>query len=208
MPDHRHAHEPTPYDERVERHRELMTAAIERDAQAQRALLAGDIAQAQILFAEAASCYRRSWEAAPPGSFGRLVGMLKSAVLAGSGHDQAAYARAALDAEDARSPTAAYALAVAALILRDDPAARAAAETMREGSDAFGRTAAAIEALADGDAAAYTAALREIVADFESRSEHLTGVPIADTALMLELLAEDRGITGGIQSALLPPVPS
>jgi hypothetical protein len=79
---------------------------------------------------------------------------------------------------------------------------------MREGSDAFGRTAAAIEALADGDAAAYTAALREIVADFESRSEHLTGVPIADTALMLELLAEDRGITGGIQSALLPPVPS
>lgn len=160
------------------------------------------------MFADAASCYRRSWEAAPPGSFGRLVGMLKSAVLAGAGHDEAAYVRAAIDAEDARSPTAAYALAIAALILTDDTGAREATETMRHGSEAFLRTAEAIDALANQDRAAYAIALRQIVADFEGRSEHLTGVAIADTALMLELLAAKRGITGGIQSDLLPPVPS
>jgi hypothetical protein len=195
--------------EPVERHRELMKAAIERDGQAQRALLAGDIAEARFVFADASSCYRRSWEAAPPRSFGRLVGMLKSAVLAGSGHDQAAYARAAIDAEDAQSPTAAYALGIAALILNDDHAAVEAARTMRgTGEPAFVRTAEAIEALASRDAAAYERALRQIVADFESRAEHLTGVAIADTALMLELLASERGITGGIQSDLLPPVPS
>jgi hypothetical protein len=192
----------------VERHRELMTAAIEQDAEAQRALLAGDYARARIVFAEASGHYRRSWEAAPPRSFGRLIGMLKSAVLAGSAHDQAAYVRAAIDAEDGRSPAAAYALAVAALVLGDDAAAREAAGTMRTGSEAFARTADAIEALADRSDSAYRDALQRIVADFEGRADHLTGVPIADTAVMLELLAAVRGITGGIQSDLLPPVPS
>ena len=75
---------------------------------------------------------------------------------------------------------------------------------MREGSPAFGRAADAIEALADGDGERYAAAVRAIVADFEARDEHLTGVPIADTALMLERLAEHRGIAAHPASALLP----
>ena len=50
----------------------------------------------------------------------------------------------------------------------------------------------------------YAAAVRAIVADFESRDEHLTGVPVADTALMLERLAEARGLAAHPASALLP----
>ena len=75
---------------------------------------------------------------------------------------------------------------------------------MREGSPAFGRAADAIAALAAGDADAYASAVRAIVSDFEGREEHLTGVPVADTALMLERLAEPRGLAAHPASALLP----
>jgi hypothetical protein len=75
---------------------------------------------------------------------------------------------------------------------------------MRSGGDAFARTADAIEALARADATAYAAALEEIVRDFEQRGEHLTGVAVADTALMLQQLADRRGIAGQVHSPVLP----
>jgi hypothetical protein len=75
---------------------------------------------------------------------------------------------------------------------------------MGAGGDAFARTAAAIEALARRDGAAYTTALGAIVRDFEQRSEHLTGVAIADTAVMLEALAGRRGMSAAIASPVLP----
>ena len=184
-------------------HRELMVAAIERDGAGQRALLDGDGEAARREFADAAELYRRSWEAAPPASYGRLVGMLKSAVLAGGGEDEARFARAELP-DDADSPPAAYAHALAALIARDDAAARRWSGTMRAGSEAFDRTAEAIDALAAGDSERFSAALGEIVRDFEQRSEHLTGVPIADTAVMLQELAARRGTTAAVQSPVLP----
>jgi hypothetical protein len=182
-----------------------MASAIARDGEGQSALLAGDADGARAGFTAAADLYRRSWEAAPPKSYGRLVGMLKSAILAG-GHPegQAEYVRAALGYEGDQSPTAAYAQAVAALLVDDDEAAARWASAMRSGSDAFVRTADAITALATRDQPSYAAALASIVRDFESRSEHLTGVAIADTALMLELLAARRGITAGVHSELLP----
>ena len=187
-------------------HRELMAAAIERDGAGQRALFAGDIDAARAAFAQAADLYRRSWKSAPPGSYGRLVGMLKSAVLAGGGEAEAAYAREALGGEDRPSPAAAYALAIAALIGGDDAAARRFSEAMRPGLEAFVRAADAVDALAAGDQDAYDAALGAIVRDFEQRAEHLTGVPIADTALMLQRLAEPRGMAARIGSPVLPPV--
>ena len=190
----------------MERHRELMGAAIERDGAAQRMLLAGDDAGASAAFAEAADFYRQSWEVAPPASYGRLVGMLKSTVLARGGDEEQAarYARAALKDEGADSATAAYALAIAALIVEDDDGAVGHAAAMRAGSDAFARTADAIDAIARGDRAGYAAELRAIVHDFETRNNHLTGVPIADTALMLERHAGRRGLSGGVVSPLLP----
>ncbi|HVL94554.1 MAG TPA: hypothetical protein VM266_01705 [Solirubrobacteraceae bacterium] len=184
-------------------HLDLLREALAVEADGQRALLRGDAGAAAGALREAARLYRNSWEAAPPGAFGRLIGMLKAAVIAGDAADAAAYARSQVP-EEAASPPAAYARAIAALVEGDDAAARAAAEAMRAGSDAFARTADAVVALAGGDAAAYAAAVRAIVTDFEARHDHLTGVPIADTALMLERLAQPRGLAAAPRSSLLP----
>ena len=186
------------------KHQELLTAAVQRDGEAQRALLAGDRDAARAEFAEAAQLYRQSWEAAPPTAYGRLVGMLKSSALAGSGASEAEYVLAALRDADPQSPTASYARALAALILGDDEDARAWARRMSAGGDAFARTAEAIAALAGNDAARLEGALAEIVHDFERRTEHLTGVAIADTALMLAVLAARRGMAVAIESPVLP----
>jgi hypothetical protein len=189
----------------MERHRELMGAAIQRDGVAQRTLLAGDEQAARVAFAEAAALYRQSWEVAPPASYGRLVGMLKSTVLAGEGEEEAAnYVLGALKDEDDESATAAYARTIAALIVGDDEQAQDYAARMRAGPEAFVRTADAIAAIAAGDRAAYTAEINAIVRDFETRSSHLTGVAIADTALMLERLAARRGLSAGVRSRVLP----
>jgi hypothetical protein len=183
---------------------ELLMAALEREGAAQQQLLDGRLEGAQAGFREVSELYRRSWEAAHAGAFGRLVGMLKDSVLAGGGAEQAQYARAALTDADPESPTANYARALAALIAGVDDDAQARARAMVTGGEAFARTAAAIEALAARDGAAYTAALGAIVIDFEQRSNHLTGVAIADTAVMLEVLAGRRGMTAAIDSPVLP----
>jgi hypothetical protein len=186
-----------------EDHRELQAAAVEADGRAQRSLLAGDRAGAEPFLLASELHYRASWEAAPPGGYGRLVGMLKSAILRDESAGAAAYARSALG-DEAESPTAAYALALAYLALDDAGAAAAAAGRMAEGGEAFERTAAALGALAHRDAAAYEAALRAVIADFESRDVHLTGVAIADTALVLERLAEPRGMAQHPVSRVMP----
>ena len=179
-----------------------MEAAIRLDGEGQRLLLGGEVEAGAARMLEASERYRRSWELAPPRSYGRLVGMLKAAVIAGDAVEAAAYARERVGVAD--SPPGHYVIAVAALVQADDAAALDAAVGMRAGSPAFGRTADAIQALADGDASAYADAVRAIVADFEGRDDHLTGVPIADTALMLERLAAARGLAAGVESALLP----
>jgi hypothetical protein len=186
-----------------ERHRALQQAAVEADAAAQRCLLAGDRAGAAAHLRVAEQRYRESWEAAPPGGYGRLVGMLKAAILRGDAAEAVAYALAAL-AFGTESPTAAYALALACLAAGDDAAGAAAAEQMATGGEAFERTAAALVALARRDEAGYALALRGVLDDFEARDEHLTGVPIADTALVLERLAEARGLAQHPASPLLP----
>ena len=188
----------------MKRHQELLSAAIERDGEAQRRLFAGDEERARAAFLEAADLYRRSWEEAPPESYGRLVGMLKSATLAGEGGEQARYAQTQLGDRGADSPTASYAQALAALIVGDDSAAQAWSQQMRTGSEAFVRTADGIWALATGGVEAYATALRTIVEDFEGRAEHLTGVAVADTALVLQRLAVRRGLAAELTSPVLP----
>ena len=185
------------------RHRELLDQALAVEARAHRALLDGDDDAALMSLRAAAALYRASWEAAPPGSWGRLIGMLKAAVIAGDAVAEATYAVGQVG-EDATSPAARYATAIAALVLGNDEAAGAAAEGMRAGSPAFGRAADAIDALAGRDQDAYERALAAIVDDFEGRDDHLTGVAIADTALMLERLAEPRGMAARPASPLLP----
>ncbi len=181
-----------------------MSAAIAHEGVAHRAALAGDRAASRAGWEEAVASYRASWEAASPTSFGRLVGMLKAAILAGGGTPEAEYVERTLEHGEAASPTAAYAQAIAALVLGHDRRAEAWAALMRGASPAFERTATAIVALADGDAGGYRAALEAIVDDFAARESHLTGVAIADTALMLEALAGPRGLRAGLVGPLMP----
>jgi predicted CoA-binding protein len=178
-----------------------MREALAADGEAQRALLAGESALEPLR--RAAKAYRISWEAAPPRSFGRLVGYAKASILAGE--NPGPYVLEQLHGE-ADSPAAAWALALATLADGDDDAAGRAADGMLSGSEAFGRTAGAVAALARGDRQAYAGMLAAIVADFEERGEHLTGVAIADTALVLDRLAERRGMAAHPRSRLLPEV--
>jgi hypothetical protein len=184
-------------------HAELLAEGISADGDAFRAMFAGRPDEAAASLREAAGRYRSSWEAAPPRSYGRLVAYLKSAVLAGDAEEGAAWVRGELEGA-CDSPTSCYALALAALVEGDDARAAEAAEAMREGGDAFDRAGEALAALAAGDAARYREAVAAIVADFEGRDAHLTGVPIADTALLMEALAERRGMAARIASPLLP----
>jgi len=186
-------------------HRELMLAAIAAEGEAHAALLAGDHDAARAAYLRAVDGYRASWELAPPRSYGRLVGLLKAAVIAGQGASAADEVRAALDGDpDAGgSPVASYVLAVAALIAHDDAAVVPLAEIMEPRGGAFERTATALRALAAGDGDGYAAAVAAIEADFGARDEHLTGVAIADTAIMLELIARERGLAAELESPLV-----
>ena len=92
------------------------------------------------------------------------------------------------------SPVAAYALAISALVAGGRPSARRLAQRLRSASDAFRRAGEGIAAIADRDPQRAGEAIAAIVADFEARDEHLTGVRIADTALMLRELAAARGL--------------
>jgi hypothetical protein len=115
--------------------------------------------------------------------------MLKAAVLGGGGAEEAARVRALLP-EGGESPTSSYAVAIAALIEGDAAGATRAAEEMREGGDAFTRAANAICAIASRDNEAAARAITAIEEDFAARDAHLTGVAIADTAMLFTTLRQ------------------
>jgi hypothetical protein len=197
----------------MDEHRRRQAEAVGAEAEGQRLLMAGQDPTRE--FARAAALYKESWDLAPPGAYGRLVGAIKAAVLAGRGEDAGRWVRDQVS-DPGESATAWYALALAALAVGDDPGAREAAGTMEAtsvgaatgagagGPDPFVRAARAIDALAAGDEEGYAAAAQDIVRDFEARTLHLTGVAVADTALVLERLAEARGMKAGIRSPVLP----
>jgi hypothetical protein len=174
-----------------------LNAALQAEAGAYRAVLAGGDATAELRAARDA--YLASHAETGPASWGRILGALKMSILAGDGAEEVAR-RAVAETEAADSPAAAYVRALALVCLAEEPDVTA----MIEAGEAFARTGRALAALAASDAAAYSAALAGIVADFEARDQHLSGVPIADTALVLERLAESRGIAARLQSPLLP----
>lgn len=193
-----------------ELHRTLQAQAVALDGDAHRALMAGDDAAARAAFARAARTYGASWDAAPPGAYGRLVGRVKAAVLSGEPElvrEQAVAVLRATDAvaDAAGSPAACWAVAMAALALGEDERLERAVAGMRGGTPPFGRAADAVAALAGRDGAGFGAALAAIVADFAGRGSHLTGVAIADTALVLDRLAAPRGLAGLPSSPVLPP---
>jgi hypothetical protein len=63
----------------------------------------------------------------------------------------------------------------------------------------------ALEAVAAGDAGRVRQAVTSVVASFEGRPAYLEDVAVADTALVLHVLAERRGLAVDLPaSAVLP----
>jgi hypothetical protein len=174
-----------------------LDAALAAEADAYRALLAGDAAEAALR--RARDAYLASHSETGPASWGRILGALKMAILAGDGTEDIAR-QAVAETAEADSPASVYVRALALVCLGEVPDVSA----MLEAGGAFERTGRALAALAASDRNGYSAALQEIIADFEARDQHLSGVAVADTALVLECLAESRGIAALPQSALVP----
>lgn len=183
------------------------------------AMAAGAVGLAHLMQAHAdaarewlgrsAECYRESWDGAPPESWGRLIGAVKARVLAGemrAAVEDATWALAQRPSESA-SPIGRYAATLALLVLgSDEEAVRIAAGLEAEPEKAFPpATAAALGALARREAARYEEAVGAVLGSFESRPAYLEDVPVADTVLVLEALAERRGIAARPESGLLPP---
>ena len=171
-------------------------------------LMDGRDGEAREWLARSAERHRESYAGAPSGSWGRLIGALKARLLAGDAEGAAVDARWALDqlGSGVESPVGRYAQVLALLALgRDGEAEPVARSLTGEPPDAFpADVAAALRALATGDAAAYDAAVRAVLASFEARDEYLEGIPAADTVLALQALAAPRGLTVSLRSPLLP----
>ena len=169
-------------------------------------LMLGRRDEASAWLVRAAETYRDSWQDAPPGSWGRPIGAMKSRLIAGDLAGARDDARWALDAgaPEAESPIGRYAGALARLVLDDDEAAAAIAATLA-GAEPIPRAVTdSITTLAARDVPGYTAAIEALVADFEARDAFLEDVPVADTVLALQALAAERGIDVSLASPLLP----
>jgi hypothetical protein len=170
-------------------------------------LMAGRRDEAAKWLRLAAPRYRESWDAgAPAGSWGRPIAAMKALLLARD--DATGAARWALDAgaAEAESPIGRYAATLALLVLGRDDDALVVAGTLRGRDDFPGDVATALEALAVHDSLGYAAAVEDVLRSFETREEFLEDTPVADTVLVLERLADDRGMASGLRlSERLPP---
>jgi tetratricopeptide (TPR) repeat protein len=157
-------------------------------------------------FQRAAARYRDSFADAPPDSWGRPIGAVKSLVLAGNWNGAEQAARWALDAgaANSESPIGGYAAALALLVLGDDEHARVHADAIRIRDDFPADVGDALAYLAARDLIGYTGAVESVLESFEAREEYLEDMPVADTVLVLQALARRRGIEVELSSPLLP----
>jgi hypothetical protein len=160
-------------------------------------LMAHRTDESAVWFRRAAERYRESWEGAPPDSWGRPIAAMKSLLLAGDDAGDAARWALETKAADAASPIGTYAATLAYLVLRDDDAARALAEALRDRDDFPRAVADALVAISSADQTAFHNATEELLADFEQRTDFLEDVSVADTVLVLERFANDRGLVAG-----------
>jgi hypothetical protein len=150
-------------------------------------LMEGDRAGATEWLVRAAARYRESWDAGgAPDAWGRPIAAMKALLIAGEDARDAADWALAAGAAVAESPIGRYAGTLALLVLGRDGEAAALAATL--GGDFPEDVAAALDALARGDAAAYASAVESVRRSFEQREAFLEDVPVPDTALALDAL--------------------
>jgi hypothetical protein len=169
-------------------------------------LMGGYTESAREWFARAAERYRESYEHAPPASWGRPIGILKARVLAGDWEAAAADAQWTLEqnAAAAASPIGRYAGCLALLVLGHDEEARPLADGLRTSADFPTDVGDALAMIAAQDPVGYVEAIEAVLDSFESREEYLEDLPVADTVMVLQALAERRDIAAELSSPLLP----
>ncbi len=193
-------------DDSDERQRQLTRMGNAAWAAGLSLLMSGRGAEANEWLIRAAETYRESWPDAPPGSWGRPIGAMKSRLIAGDlagAQDDASWA---LDAGAAasESPIGRYAAALAHLVRDEDADAARLAATLAGEAAIPPAVAASVAALTVRDASVYETAIRSLVGDFEAREEFLEDIPVADTVLAFQALAAERGISVALSSPLLP----
>ena len=170
-------------------------------------LMLGRDHEARDRLLRAAGEYDTSWRAAPPGSWGRPIAMIRCRLMAGDHEGARADASAAVAAGmlDARGPIGGYCAALALLALeRDEDAEIVAARVADDGLEPAS-VADALGAIARADGAAYLGARRAVLRSFEEREAFLEDVRVADTVLVLDALAAARGLElPPLSSPLLP----
>jgi tetratricopeptide (TPR) repeat protein len=169
-------------------------------------LMQGRCDEAAAWFERAAERYRESFPEAPPGSWGRPIGAMKALILAGAWAKAEDAARWALEtgAPQAESPIGRYAAALALLVLGRDDEARPHADAIRTRDYFPAAVGDALASLAARDVPGYATAVEAVLDSFETRDEYLEDLPVADTVLVLQALADRRGLAAALESELLP----
>jgi hypothetical protein len=170
------------------------------------ALMLGRDGEARDRLRRAAGEYDASWRAAPPGSWGRPIAMIRCRLMAGDHEGARADASAAVAAGvlDAPGPIGGYCAALALLALGRDEDAGIVAARIADGLEPAS-VADALGALARADGAVYVAARLAVLRSFEEREAFLEDVRVADTVLVLDALAAARGLEPPtLSSPLLP----
>jgi hypothetical protein len=190
------------------RQKQLVRVAMAATGAGLARLMQGRRAEAAGWLARSAERFRESYLDAPPGSWGRLIGAVKARVLAGDWDGAATDADWALrqGPQDSVSPIGRYAAVLALLVLdRDAEALGLSDSLLEEPEESFPRPVAdALAGLASGDADAYAEGVGRVLVSFEEREAYLEDIPVADTVIVLEALAERRGLAAGLSSPLLP----
>jgi hypothetical protein len=193
-------------DDRDERQRQLTRMGNAAGGAGLALLMADRQDEAAGWFDRAVLRYRESYELAPPGSWGRPIGAIKSRILAGDWPGAEGEARWALGegAAETDSPIGRYAGALALLTLGRDEEARPVADSLRERDDFPHDVADALATLAAEDVLGYTYAVESVLESFEQRDEYLEDMPVADTVIVLQALASRRNMAAELSSKLLP----
>jgi hypothetical protein len=191
------------------RQKQLVRVAMAAGGAGLARLMQGRIAEAAGWLSRSAERYRESYDGAPPGSWGRLIGAVKSRILAGDWEGALGDARWVLEQrpQDSDSPIGAYAAVLASLTLAEDEQAAALAPALhREGFPEA--VSDALASLSAHDRDAYADAVARVLEAFETREDYLEDIPVADTVLVLQALAARRGLGQRLTSRLLPVDPS
>ena len=159
-------------------------------------LMQGRTDDAREWFDRACARYHESWADAPPGSWGRPIAILKARVLAGDRDGAERDARWTLEQEGnaAQTPIGRYAAALAHAVLAEWDDLRIGADALLLDESFPSDVADALAAIASPDPIAYVEAVESVLESFETRDAYLEDLPVADTVLVLQALAERRAI--------------